>query len=235
MERIEHATKPKGWRVYADTLEDYLRGDFYLSVTTVLSCVLLPGDKDFLLYSQRDTYDLMMERTAAVGDSIHSLIQNYVMGNPHLEFDEAVRPAFKGFCSLGLNLKGIDAEIWLHHDKYGYAGSADLFAYYKGQRTLVEIKTGQYRITAGWQLAAYYHAMKHLGLNPEAAIGLQLHRAGDDMKVFEYQHIDSCFSAFLCCLNIFRMANYNKLKKLNWRFLNEEPVVPKEGICIKVV
>lgn len=220
--------------MYAQNESEFLKGNFFLSVTTILSCVSLPGDKDFLLYSTTTGYNKLMEATASVGERIHECIQRYSMGDD-VHLDEETRTPFENFHGMNLNLQGINAEFWLHHDKYGYAGSADLFAYYKGKRTLVEIKTGQYRITAGWQVAAYYMAMKHLGMNPEGVIGLQIHRGGRDNNVFEYKHIDSCFTAFLCCLNIFRMANYNKLKKLNWRFLNEEPVVPKEGICIKVV
>lgn len=212
------------WRVYAESEDALKAGEFYISVTTLLSVV---ADRDFVSFLQVKTKqekDKIFDEAANHGSEIHTLIQKSMDGE-ECELGEYEKPVsnFLELCAKN-SIEIADHEIQVHSD-YGYAGSMDFRGTIGDKTCAIEFKSGKYLIQAGWQLAAYYKAYEEItGETLDCMIGIQCHRNGEDKNIFRYRHIDSCFVAFLSAMNVFRMIYFNKLKKLNWKFLMESPV-----------
>lgn len=213
----------KGWRFYAESEEAFEQGDFLISATTILSCVQDQSTKDFLLGCDRQTFEKIMTSSAEAGNEIHQACQDYLMGSPG---NTKYKGAYENFIKLAssLNLKGVRMEVPVHSFKYGYAGTCDGLVNIGEQVAAIEIKTGKYKITAGWQLAAYFYALNDAGIQIDKMIGIHVHRNGEEFSKFMYQHTESCFKAFLAAFDVFRMVNFNKLKKLNWNKLLVSPL-----------
>lgn len=109
------------------------------------------------------------------------------------------------------NLEFIDAEFTCWSDKYGYAGTADWGATMSGMLVLGDTKTGNgvYSDT-GMQVAALAKADFIMTQNgrelpmPKWDRCAVLHLRPTFAKLVPIEHVDSCFRAFLGCLELFK-------------------------------
>lgn len=211
-----------GWRLYARDKEALNSGDFYLSVTTVLSIIKSDKDVNYLLSTTKQRSEQTLLETGLIGDEIHEDIQAYLMGKVH---DPKHIRQLENFIKLHGSANGIAVEKQIHSETYGFAGSCDGIVNHEDP-TVIEIKTGQFRITAGWQACAYAKALEEAGYlkTTPKVVCYHIHRNGIEFNKFNYTHIDSCYDAFLSTLNTFRMFYFNELKKLKWKFLLTPPI-----------
>lgn len=217
MQRYTH----KDWRLYAENQQELDAGNFYVSVTTILSIICGRDHKNMMIGMSSENYRETMDRTADIGTRLHNAIQADLMDKP-CELSNDLQKPYQNWLALKAkeSISAIEIEKVLASEEYGYAGSMDWMGFHGEAEAVFELKTGRYPITTGWQLAAYKKVV-----DPENVMkmrGIHVHRNGEDVGVFRYQHIDSCFNAFLSARNCFRMFYYNELKKLNWKFLNKE-------------
>lgn len=211
-----------GFRFYSESDDHFKAGDFFIGVTSALSIIKTQEDVNYLLSTTRPKMELVLNETAEIGNEIHEDIQNYLMQK---KFEPRRIQCLENFIKLHGDANGISIENAVASKKYGYAGSYDAIVDLENP-TVIEIKTGQFKITAGWQASAYAKALEEIGYvkQPMGVVGYHIHRNGVDAKRFIYEHVDECFLAFLSVLNAFRMLNFNKLKKMNWKHLLVNPV-----------
>lgn len=220
---------PDNWRVYAKDDKALANGEFYLSVTTVLSVVLDDGFKDWLLATNKPAFTKIMERSARAGTELHEEIQKVMKGETpdYSKYQQAIL----NYENLQIEhkIKATEIEPRVYHEDYGYAGSVDAVGTFGEDTCLFELKTGKYLITAGWQAAAYKKAYEKVNNKElDRMVGIHCHRDGSQAKVFKYRHVDTCFNAFLSALNVFRMNYFNKLMKLKWKWVTTEPIQAKD-------
>lgn len=223
---LHRFTDVDGWRWYAESEEHYQAGDCYISVTQVLDHIVHHKLKS---YFQKNSYNFQLkhkEKTANVGTAIHEAIEADLQGQtPTLTPEtEKAFTAWKRF-KKKYDIAAKYVELSVYHPTKRYAGTVDILGSFKPENSdrlataVMDIKTGRFGIKTGWQLAAYYHALKELGYAPDGMVGLSIKRTGEPGTPFVYQHIDSCYKAFLASLYTFKMLYYNKLAKMNWKGL----------------
>lgn len=214
MERYTH----KDWRLYAENDIELAAGNFYISVTTILSIICGRDERNFMITSSPDYYKSIMETASDTGTQIHKAIQADLLGQPYST--EGIEKPIENWKKLKEkhNLTATTTEIQVVSEEYGYAGTLDWEGTIENEPAVFELKSGLYQITAGWQLAAYKHCLDPE--NKKKMVGVQVHRNGKDFGIYRYQYVDACFKAFLSALNCFRMYYYNELKRLDWKFLN---------------
>ena len=113
------------------------------------------------------------ERGTAIHDAFHALATT---GSPPAlrDYPEAWWPWIKGTARAWLKLdpEPIEAEFMVCHPQMGYAGRADLLATSKGQRVLIDYKTGKGRVyeQAHYQTRGYALAMPESLIEPPERI-----------------------------------------------------------------
>jgi len=216
----------KGNRIYAQTAHDALQGDFYVSVTSALDVFVDYAHKQFLLQSTPDTYGAIMKRTADMGTLLHGMFEAHLLGKP-VDITQETEKPFQNFLELAEKhkLRASGTEMQVVSKTYGYCGTLDFFGLMDGELTIIDFKSGNSKISHGWQCGAYLYAYNEMtGNSVNKMAVVQVHRNGRDKKVLKYVHNDSCFEAFLSCLNVFRMGYFNELKKLQWKYLLQNPL-----------
>jgi len=232
-EQPEMITDEDGWRFYK------LKGQNYLSVTTILdNAVANPKLANWFKKNSENKIARVKSETGDFGSQLHSHIEDYLIGKP-----SQVEPQFKQHMEnfkkwatekklSAANLKryGKGCEVSLVSKKYGFAGTADFIGWLSDKPVIADWKTSRmYRVTFGWQLAAYRLAAIELELVNDKCglLGLQISRETAEVKSFEYQHIDFVEFQFLAALEIFKGLYFNKLAKMNWPWLKER------SLCLK--
>jgi hypothetical protein len=219
----------KNIRVYGKDKEAIMNGDFYPSSSSILASVKSYDDCQFLLTHSANSYQTIMDSAAAKGVALHDAFESYFKGTPIVPTPD-LAPAYQNF--LGLvdkhKIQANTTEMEVVSEKYGYAGTLDFIGLFDDELALIDWKTGtRFDIKYGWQMASYARAYEEP--NPEKnkldrVIGVQIPRTGRAPKIFKYEHVDSCFEAFLSALNTFRMVYFNDLRKLDWRYLFKNPL-----------
>lgn len=224
-------------RVYAKDEVAYDMGEFYVSVTTVLDCVIDSGLKDFFVNNDKKTIERIRESTADAGTKIHELIESDLKGEDVIPSDSQQK-AFDLWTSIRANhhIEADHNEVELYHDQLGYCGTADIIGNFTScdskkccfnkinGTAVMDIKTGTYKVQAGWQIAAYRAAAINMGLVDESCGGVGLHvkRDGSEGRPFVMQHLEPCFETFLHCLQVWKFLNFNKLAKKKWKYLKTD-------------
>lgn len=103
----------------------------------------------------------------------------------------------------------ITAELYVKSKVHGYAGTLDLLGEVRGQRTVIDLKTGR-AVYPGHraQVAAYVHAVEEIdrrrgSSSPLVGSILRLPQESGDCEEVEVE-IDSSFEVFLKALDIWR-------------------------------
>lgn len=230
------------WRLYAESEEALYEGDFYPSVTTVLDLIVDHSGKELMLGLTKDKYDSMMDRTAANGTLLHDAIACDLDGkefNPSDEILKELETSSAGAKSLieeplkkwaGLKQKegisGVLSELGVYSELYGFAGTLDHILRERDFLCVGELKTGKFRIQAGWQACTYFMAYQELyDVTEEMGVrGIQIHRNGATVNYFRYKQLLNCFEAFLSAYNCWRMSYFNELSKMRWKYLFKSPI-----------
>ena len=223
MNRYEHI---KNWRLYAANDLAMEAGHFFISVTTILDCMIDDEERNFYIETNREAFDKIMSSTANTGNEIHEAIQTYASGNS-INHSPIVAKCVNNYVEIKEehNIKIEQFEKRVFSEIYGYAGTLDMIGTCDGRPTVFEIKTGKYKVKAGYQACAYKMAYEELYKDKDHDVAvLKIHRNGREKGLFKYEHIDFCFEAFICAFNLFVGLNYNTLKKLNWKYLNISPI-----------
>lgn len=226
---------PNGWRWYVDAQsseqaeEMIAAGEGFLSVTTILDIWEPKQLKDWRSKTSAGKIAKTMSSAANTGTLIHDIIQkSFDTPLDWSSVPETVRKAIENWQSLKSEklISASYVETPVVSNKYGFAGRVDFVGTVEGERGVADIKTGYYSTKAGHQIAAYKYALEESG--KEKDLGMycfHVHRDGIRKAAsFKYEHHEECWLAFLSALNLFRMAYYNELKKLNWRYLNVNPL-----------
>lgn len=216
------------WRWYAESREAFNRGDCFISVTKVLDVVVHEKLKNWWIQNSKNAVKKRSTETADLGTAIHEVITLDLKGElkrPEL-LHESLKPAFEQWLRLkekhGITSYKNEAFVF---SEMGYAGAADIQGLFDGERAVMDIKTGSYSIKAGWQLGAYRNAIHEMTGEWIGAVGLHIKRDGTIGTPYKYVHHDYCFKAFESALFCFTALYFNKLKRMNWKYLNQTVTV----------
>lgn len=203
-------------------------GEKYASVTTVLDVVQHLKLNNYFKNNSKNAIEKKRVDTADFGSKLHRMVE-LNLKNVHVDIaDPALKKCFEHWLTLRDD-KGISAthsETVVVSRKYGFAGSLDILGTFNGKTCVMDIKTGWYGVKAGYQMAAYRQAAIEEGLTDTSCglAGINIHRNGDKVNCFEYEHIDFCFRRFLYALECFKGLYFNELNKMNWSYLKIDAV-----------
>jgi len=210
-----------GWRWVNE-----IGGEGYLSPTTILSnAVANPKLSQWYKKTSEKKIYTTVNNAADFGTKAHEYFEN-ILNNKEFTPEETHKlhiEAFKKWI-LEEDLKVIGTEMAVTSNHLGISGTTDCIATIKGDMCVLDWKTGnRYSVTNGWQLALYRMAAIEMGLVEEdcGMMGVQISRDKAEIKTFKYQHIDFCEQAFIHALGVFKALYFNKLQKLNWKWLKE--------------
>lgn len=225
MSDLIRVTDSDNWRWYAESEEKFAEGKCWIGVSAVLDVAQHMRLKDWFKNNSKTYIESHSKKTADIGTAIHALIENDLRG-----VDQSIPQEYKEPFDEWLKLKeqyGISAtatEQSVYSNRYGYAGTFDILGLFEDKLCVMDIKTGTYSIKTGWQLAAYKYAYEEQTPGALGMVGLSVKRDGSPGKPFTYEHYEFCMTTFLSCLQIFKGLYYNKLKKMNWYFLDKPTV-----------
>lgn len=199
----------------------------FLSVTTVISYGA-PENKKLSNWYKKNSYkkvETTKQLTAEEGTAMHDAVEKYIKGEKQAISDDMYKK-MGGFLDWAEKneLKPFYTEQVLASEKYGFAGRCDFIGELNGKLVVLDWKnTRHYRITNGWQLAAYRRMAVELGLVDKdcGMVGVQINRLTGVVKTFEYQHIDFCDHAFLHALENLKAHYFNYLDKVGWKWLKK--------------
>lgn len=238
-EKLERFEDSEGWRWYKDS-----EGRFYISVTKVLDVAQHQRMMKYYKTNSKAKNEKVLKTTANIGTEIHDLVERD-LNNETFDIPEKYQDAFSNWIDVKdkFKIEAMHTEQMVISKKYGFAGTLDMFIEgdFKKKYNIADLKTGFYGVKAGWQMAAYREAfLEQGGYSPDEVgmVGIQIHRDGSKVGVFEYEHINPCTEAFLSCLEIFKMLYFNKLNKLGWSYLKDNSLkrywgVPNEDEMLK--
>ena len=149
------ATNKDGVRLY-ETPE----GNFYPSITTVLSIRKKEGLMEWRKRVGNDVANYVARTASARGIKVHHMCEDY-LNNQHLDFPDKWEEHKKDFLPWCLfvqlrdkALNNIDEiyaqECSLYSDKYKVAGRADCIAKYKGVPSVIDFKTSTKERSDEW-------------------------------------------------------------------------------------
>lgn len=222
-----------GWRMYAHNDNDFYTGNFYISCTTILDCVVHQKLKNYMRKNSEAKQLKVLKAAAQKGTDIHSLIQAYENQEMNMPVDDYDREQLSRWDALkakhSINILKTELPVW--HNLLWVAGTADYILSFdkkdangniKRLTGVGDLKTGRYDIKAGWQMAFYLEAYKrNTDFSANGMIGLSLPRDLENKpNTFVYEHIDSCWKAYLAAWQCFRMLYWNTLEKMKWQGLN---------------
>lgn len=203
---------------------------YYLRVTHPLSYWIPPAFKAWLQGNTQKAAEKKMVDAGVMGSKIHEWIELEFKKNPtdnqidrwinincpHTEeAEKAIRNginAFKEFWS-GCGLEIIAQELKVFSNAYGFAGTIDMVGIKDGEVYIIDWKSGMYKATYGWQLAAYGLAFKELfGVEPKLLAVMLDKRTGKASKI-QYEHPSHLESCYLGVLQAFAGENWKTLKE----------------------
>jgi len=213
----------------------------YISVTQVLDVAQHFKFNNWLKNNSKNKIEKVKKETAHIGTQLHKLVEMDLNRETDFEIPPELNQPFYNWKQVQSkhDIQALMTEQLVVSKKYGYAGTLDMVirgCFEKVQKTfsVADLKTGFFSIKAGWQIAAYRNALIEM---PNAytqdnlgMVGIQIHRDGSKVNVFEYEHVHPCFEAFLNCLEIFKMLYFNKLNKLEWPYLKKSSLKDWWGV-----
>jgi len=197
-------------------------GKLYPSVTTVLSII---RKKNLEIWRGRvgnKAADKAMEDAAKLGTETHERCNTIVWfyQDTGVNFDSIednpIANAFnEWFMATVKEVICAEKPIWSL--KHGYAGTTDLVAILKGDRTspsVIDIKTGAIWLDHALQLAAYQGALLEHGIKTRRRIALHLDKKYPNRpaSIKEFENTND-FNYFLCCLNLYKYFEEDSLNE----------------------
>jgi hypothetical protein len=232
-QHIVQVTDEKGFRWYER------EGKRYISVTQVLDVAQHKTLTNWFKNNSKAAIEKKVTSAADIGTRLHKLVENDLKHGLSIKElytgNEDVKPAIDNWLQKKqeYNIKALLTEQIVWSDKYGFAGTLDMFitGNFNKQYNVADLKTGTYSIKTGWQVAAYRQAFietQKYKREEVGCVGISIHRDGRPPNIFEYQHYESCFKAFLQCLGIFKALYFNQLK--DWEYLTKDHLKEYYGI-----
>lgn len=224
---LERWEDPDGWRWYKRD------GKLYISVTKVLDVAVPESLQNWWKKNTPKAIDKKSGAALTHGSTLHNALETYVKTKVVPEGSRDFIEQFIAWAAFtGLELE--QSEVAVASDELGHAGTLDLLGTLKGKPMILDLKTGRnYGIKTGYQLAAYKYAWEEMtGTFGYGMAGIHatlqdtiLTPDGEQQvyafKLFEYEHMEFCLQRFLCCLEVWRGLYFNKLKALEWPWLND--------------
>lgn len=230
--KIIRFTDDDGWRWYEHPDDPSLIAP---SVTTVLGCYLNEDDQDYLLSVDKETHRFIMDATSKAGTLIHEECKKFFDEGDNYVAPEKYKKVMKNWAFLveKHNIRPLEWEVRVFSKRFGYAGEIDLVALMddenlglKDQIVLFDIKTGKYKMKAGYQVAAYRQEKVDSGqyMNDQLGCGvIHLHRDGSTRRIYIYKHHDWLFKSFLSALQLCRADYKHKLERMGFKWLYHCP------------
>lgn len=227
LESFEH----DGFRFYAKDKASFHRGDFYVSVTTVLDILNEAWIKAWFKKHTAEHIDNVLKQAGDAGNALHKAVEEDLLGRPYTISPELM-PAMDNWHVLKAkhSIVGKEMELVVFNNEWGYAGRVDAVVEFEGRPVVMDLKTGKYSIKTGYQLAAYKYALELMGKYKDLGmVGVHVPRGGEEAKTFVYQRYDYCFTVFCAAWTAWRGVNFNKLKGMGWKKLKDEVQIFKVG------
>lgn len=188
---------------------------YYLRVSTITSVLRggFAGVSDEVLLNK-----------AAIGTEVHTLCQQYLLGNeipPFIhERSGAYFDCFKKFCKTGMLLKPIICEERFFDDDLGISGQVDLVCPVKGSKEvlLVDLKTSASVEEDLWLVQGILYAKMVQEQYPDLPLAdtfifLQLKEKGD-AKVVRFKEWRSLIPTFTSIVRDFMNENKEELQEM---------------------
>lgn len=202
-----------GWRWYGNKI----------SVTTILDqAIANPGLTGFFKRNTEKKIEEIRSTTAKFGTDVHALFEKVLTGQdlgniplhyqPHVDTFHAWRKQNR--------VNPWHCEISMASEKLGIAGTADFLGEINGQLVVADWKiTSKFKITNGWQMAAYRFMIKENFNLDVGMVGLQVDRRTALPKMFVYSHYDWCEDKYFAAIEAFKGVHFTKLNKIAWPWL----------------
>jgi len=222
MNEIKSHTDADGWRWYGDKV----------SVTTILSnAVANPKLAAWYKKNSENKINKVKSETADFGTQAHEMFEKVMLAKHGdvFEYPPTLLKHIEGFIKWKTehNVKALHTELNLVSEEHGFAGTVDFIGEIDGKVCVADWKTGtRWSITNGWQMSAYRRMAIEAGLVDESCglYGLQVNRETAEVKAFKYEHLDFVELAFMSSLQVFKSLYFNKLQKLEWKWLQKRSV-----------
>lgn len=217
----------QGWRWYGNKI----------SVTTVLDqAVANPGLTAWYKRTTEKQIEKVRTETAKFGTELHDYFEKVLTGKELGPIDPKHQPHIDTFHAWRKQnrVKPMHCELSLASEDLGIAGTCDFLGEINGQMVVADWKiTSKFKITNGWQMAAYRHMIaENLGIDV-GMVGLQVDRRTALPKMFVYQHFDWCDTRYKHALEIFKGLHFTKLSKLDWPWLHKDALLARQEAHIK--
>lgn len=207
------------WYVHPDT------GDRYIGVTTALGIIVEKGLVNWFKSTSKNAQKKKLKKALDHGSKVHAIVENDSKG-----IKQEVEPEHLAHLEEWHRLKekhGIKvehAEMTVHSEEFGYAGTLDMLGEFEGKRVLMDLKTGRgYSIATGHQLAAYKYAYELMsGERDLGMVGIHIPSDGRPSKTFKYKNYDYCFRCFIAALQSFEGRYWKQMKDANWPWLFQD-------------
>lgn len=227
LRNLDQIQDDDGWRWYKD--KD--TGEMFVSVTTVLGNTLANPKLNAWKAKNTKAYtDRVAKKASDFGSKGHLLFADILEGKTIDLPETHIKPVQEFVKWTAENeVKPKHIEMFLYSDKLGVAGATDFIGDIKGKETVADWKlTNRYKITNGFQLAAYKLMAQELNLVSDdcGMMGVQYDKRNEVIKSFPYTHLDWCELQFLCAVQNFKGLYFYKLQKMNWPWLHNPTVKP---------
>lgn len=235
----------KGQVICEDDVDGFrwyqIGGKKYISVTQVLEVAQHFRLSNWLKNNSKNKVEKTKKETAQLGTDLHKLVELDLNHEEPKEIRPELMNAFANWKKVKseYEIGALLTEQTVVSDKYGYAGTVDMliqgrFPKVNKPFAVADLKTGFFSVKAGYQIASYRQAIIE-GKNAytednTGMVGIQIHRDGSKVNVFEYEHNHYCFERFLYSLELFKGLYFSKLKKMGWEYLEKDSVKEWLGV-----
>lgn len=234
---VYRITDADDWRFYA-CAEDLQNPSRWMPGYTTITDIVVPKFlKNYFIRTDPEKQAQRKRETADMGNLLHDLIEkDLTTGLADLDIPDEAKPALESWGKLkadfGITAQRTELAVW--SDRWGYAGTLDIVGSFDGSPAIMDIKTGRYSRTAGWQMAAYKHAYEEqTGERGLKLVGLSIPRDGKPAKPFVYEHEDWCWDCFCGAYMAWKGMYYGKLESMEWHWLHIHP--PSDATKKRVV
>ena len=184
-----------------------------------------------LLEDARRAHRIRKDKTADIGEMIHSWIEKYIRARiekkpvPKKPVNKEMKNAIDGFFNWAKKNKVelINCEQKIYSKKYKYAGTYDLEAMVDGKRTIIDFKTGKAIYPEMvLQASAYLQAREEeIGERYDGGVAIvRLSQENKEITPFEVKQInreevEKLIKVFRCCLGIYVWKMNLKRQEIN--------------------
>lgn len=230
VKRIERGEDSRGWRWYE------VDGIKLISVTQVLDVIQHFQLTNYFKNNSANKIQKTKDSTGQFGSTLHKMVEMDLQDKKITIEEPALQRGFENWSKVKEenHITATHTETMVYSLKYGFAGQLDYIGTFQFKKkanlhrthAVQDLKTGNYSIKTGWQLAGYRRAAIEMGLADESIgmVGIGVHRDGSPGQPFEYEHLDFCERQFLYALQNFKGLYFNELAKLQWPYLKKDAV-----------